>query len=49
MAARLCDRNKGGVQAFVNQKVHAGTRAFRIDGRGSPFNIARFDDVIFKP
>ena len=47
MAARFCNCDKGGVQTLVDQKLHAGTRAFA-EGRGSPFNLARFDDFTFK-
>lgn len=49
MATRLCYRNKGRVQAFVDEELYADTRAFRIEGPGSPFNVARFEDVTFKP
>lgn len=49
MAARLCDRNKRGVQALVDEELHAATPAFFIEGRGSPFNVARFDDVTLRP
>lgn len=48
MAARLRDRDKEGVQTLVDEKLHAGTRAF-VEGRGSPFNNVRLDDLTLRP
>jgi hypothetical protein len=47
MSSRLSDRNKGCIQALVDEELHAGTPISRTEGLGSPFNVVLFDDLAF--